>query len=167
MSQTISRIRSGSLADAGRLKKYIMVRKGKALLVRALRHLEEENMKVCILIRDRLSLRWVFVSAVHLQLQIFFILFQIFCNTLFPVLALAARKDRDDQLLGLLWDRGLGHYLNSPIAKTYDLSYGFLSLICTGSQGSLTISSNRASSKSPPPDSTKSSKFSILYFGGV
>ena len=49
MSQTISRIRSGSLADAAKLKKYIMVRKGKALLVRALRHLEEENMKVCIL----------------------------------------------------------------------------------------------------------------------
>ena len=96
-----------------------------------------------------------------------FYLLQIFCNTLFPVLALAARKDRDDQLLGLLWDRGLGHYLNSPIAKTYDSSYGFLSLICTGSQGSLTISSNRASSKSPPPDSTKASKFSILYLWGV
>ena len=46
LSQAIKRIRSGSLAEANRLKKYIMVRKGKALLVRALRHLEEENMKV-------------------------------------------------------------------------------------------------------------------------
>ena len=46
LSQAINRIRSGSLAEANRLKKYIMVRKGKALLVRALRHLEEENMKV-------------------------------------------------------------------------------------------------------------------------
>ena len=48
MSQAISRIRSGSLADPNKLKKYIMVRKGKALLVRALKHLGEENMKVCI-----------------------------------------------------------------------------------------------------------------------
>ena len=46
LSQAIKRIRSGSLAETSRLKKYIMVRKGKALLVRALRHLEEENMKV-------------------------------------------------------------------------------------------------------------------------
>ena len=46
LSQAIKRIRSGSLAEANRLKKYIMVRKGKALLVRALRHLEDENMKV-------------------------------------------------------------------------------------------------------------------------
>ena len=44
----ISRIRSGPLSDAGRLKKYMMVRKGKALLVRALRLLDEENMKVCV-----------------------------------------------------------------------------------------------------------------------
>ena len=46
LSQAINKIRSGSLAEANRLKKYIMVRKGKALLVRALRHLGEENMKV-------------------------------------------------------------------------------------------------------------------------
>ena len=92
---------------------------------------------------------------------------------MFPILALAARKDRDDQLLGLLWDGGLGHYLNSPVAKTYELSYGFLSLICTGSQGSLTSSSNRANSKSPPPESTKSGKSlsdwrpQKIHLGGV
>jgi len=125
MSQAISRIRSGSLADPNKLKKYIMVRKGKALLVRALKHLGEENMKV-------------------------------FCNTLFPILALATRKDRDDQLLGSLWDGGLGRYLNSSVTRTYDLSFGYLSLICTGSQGALTSASSRANSKSPPLDSVKS-----------
>ena len=40
-------IRSGPLTDAAKLKKYMLVRKGKALLVRALRLLDEENTKVC------------------------------------------------------------------------------------------------------------------------
>ena len=41
-------LRSGPLTDAGKLKKYMLVRKGKALLVRVLRLLEDENMKVCL-----------------------------------------------------------------------------------------------------------------------
>ena len=45
----LGKIRSGPLSDAARLKKYMIVRKGKALLVRALRLLDEENIKVMIL----------------------------------------------------------------------------------------------------------------------
>ena len=44
--EALVKIRSGPLSDAARLKKYMMVRKGKALLVRALRLLDEENIKV-------------------------------------------------------------------------------------------------------------------------
>ena len=44
--EALVKIRSGPLSDAARLKKYMMVRKGKALLVRALRLLDEENVKV-------------------------------------------------------------------------------------------------------------------------
>ena len=47
--EAIGKIRSGPLSDAARLKKYMIVRKGKALLVRALRLLDEENIKVKIL----------------------------------------------------------------------------------------------------------------------
>ena len=46
MSDAKNLIRCGPLTDAGKLKKYMLVRKGKALLVRALRLLEEENTKV-------------------------------------------------------------------------------------------------------------------------
>ena len=77
---------------------------------------------------------------------------------------MAARKDRDDQMLGLLWDGGLGRYLNSPLVRTFDLSYGYLSLICTGSQGTLTNSSSRANSKSPPPENTKSGKLHLYAY---
>ena len=42
----MSLLRCGPLSEASKLKKYMMVRKGKALLVRALRLLDEENMKV-------------------------------------------------------------------------------------------------------------------------
>ena len=45
-AQAVSLLRCGPLSDASKLKKYMMVRKGKALLVRALRLLDEENMKV-------------------------------------------------------------------------------------------------------------------------
>ena len=48
--EALVKIRSGPLSDAARLKKYMMVRKGKALLVRALRLLDEENIKVDILL---------------------------------------------------------------------------------------------------------------------
>ena len=65
-------------------------------------------------------------------------------------------------MLGLLWDGGLGRYLNSPVARTFDLSYGYLSLICAGSQGTLMNSSSRANSKSPPPENTKSGKLRLL-----
>ena len=46
--EAVSRIRSGPLNDTQRLKKYLLVRKGKVLMVRALRLLDEDNMKVCV-----------------------------------------------------------------------------------------------------------------------
>jgi len=125
--EAVKRIRAGPLTDAGRLKKYMMVRKGKALLVRTLRLLDEENMKV-------------------------------FCNTLFSLYALAARKDRDEQMLGLLWEAGLSRHLNSAgIGTNFEILYGYLRLICTGAPGlNSSTTGSRGNSKSPPPESTKS-----------
>ena len=88
------------------------------------------------------------------------LLFQTFCNTLFSQYTMAARKDRDDQLLVSLWDAGVARHLNDPGIRTnFEIVYNYLRLISTCSPGNLTTpGGSRGNSKSPPPDSEKSGK---------
>lgn len=73
---------------------------------------------------------------------------------------MAARKDRDDQLLLSLWDAGVARHLNDPGIRTnFEIVYSYLRLISSGSPGNLTTpGGSRGNSKSPPPDSVKSGK---------
>ena len=78
------------------------------------------------------------------------------CNTLFSLYSLAVKKDRDDQLLGLLWDAGLARHLNSnavSVSSDFDTLYAYLRMICTGTPGLLgATTGSRGNSKSPPPE---------------
>ena len=78
------------------------------------------------------------------------------CTTLFSLYSLAVKKDRDDQLLGLLWDAGLARHLNSnavSVSSDFDTLYAYLRMICTGTPGLLgATTGSRGNSKSPPPE---------------
>ena len=73
------------------------------------------------------------------------------------------RKDRDDQLLGLLWQAGLARHLNnnSGIGTNFEALYAYLRLISIGAPGSVLSSTtgSRGNSKSPPPESLKLGKY--------
>ena len=94
------------------------------------------------------------------------------CTTLFSLYSLAVKKDRDDQLLGLLWDAGLARHLNSnavSVSSDFDTLYAYLRMICTGTPGLLgATTGSRGSSKSPPPETAAKpgnilKKFSYRY----
>ena len=118
-----------NLAVESRLKKYLVVRKGKALMVRSLRLLNESQMKV-------------------------------FCGTLFSIFASAVKRDRDDQLLKLLWNAGVKSHLEN--CSNPETPYSYLLLLKNSSP-----STARAGSKSPPPSKGGSLKVVLSTQLGV
>lgn len=97
----LSRFHAGIKAE-NRLKRYLLVRKGKALLKRCLRHLDTEGV-------------------------------QIFCSTIFQLMPVAIKRDKDDQMLSAFWPDIRRHLRKIPL----DLALHYMKLLNSGGNENL------------------------------